>query len=57
LQLKNASLGYRRQISKDEPVALNGISLGESDRTIEHWAVEGETVEFPVLAARVNPVG
>jgi len=57
LQLKNARLGYWRQISKDEPVALNGISLGESNRTIEHWAVEGETVKFPVLAARVNPVG
>src|SRR6266540_7336467 len=46
-----------RQVSKDEPVALDGISNGEFNRTIKHRAVKGETVKFPVLAARINPVG
>src|SRR5215468_5451355 len=46
-----------RQISKDEPVALNGISNGEFNRTIKHRAVKGETVKFSVLAARINSGG
>src|SRR5262245_940384 len=46
-----------RQISEDEPVALDGISNGKFNRTIKHRAVKGETVKFSVLAARINPVG
>jgi hypothetical protein len=57
LQRKNARLGHWRQISKDEPVAFNTISKGESEWKIEHWGVKGETVKFPLLDTRVNLVG
>src|SRR5262245_62972549 len=46
-----------RQIGKNEPVALNRVSNGEFDRAIKHRAVKGETVKFPVLAARINSIG